>query len=76
MRDAELTYHPYETLFDIARLLQTRGSTISSDLKEILVRQLQEVVDAAKKKLPSVPNGYQRSRAGECIAQIDAAAKN
>jgi hypothetical protein len=75
MHASELTHHPYETLSDIVTLLQSRASTIPDDLKKILVRQVAEVVDTAKKRLASVPQGYQRTRAVEWITQIDAAAK-
>jgi hypothetical protein len=76
MREADLTYHPYETLHDIVMVLKSRGSTISGELKEILFRQVKEIVDGAKKRLGSVPEGYQRSHAVDRITQIEAAASN
>ena len=74
MHDPDLTHHPYEILLDIARVMQSRGSTISGGLNEILVRQLKEVVDQAKSRLGAVPEGYQRSHAVEWIKQIEAVA--
>ena len=73
MRESELTHHPYETLFEIAKVLQARGNMVLDVQYPLLTGRLKEIVDHATRRLGVVPEGYQRSHAAEWIRQVNAA---
>jgi hypothetical protein len=72
MRDGDLTHHPYETLYDIAKALHAGGTTVLDGQRTILVQQLNSVVALAKSRVGIVAEGYQRSHAAEVISELEA----
>lgn len=74
LRDPELTHHPFETLFDIAKVLRERKSTLLSNQEPIIASHFKGVVAIAKLKVGVVAAGYQRTHAIDAVSQIDAIA--
>jgi hypothetical protein len=70
IRDSELTHHPYETLLEIVKVINSRRNTIIEVQEQVLVGQLNAMVALAKAKLVFVPEGYQRSHAEDRIKSI------
>ncbi|MGL4235019.1 SIR2 family protein [Tabrizicola sp.] len=71
LRDSELTYHPFETLLDIGRLFVARGSTLIEAQREILLAQLVGAGSQGRKRVSSVPEGYQQSHAKAALHEFD-----
>lgn len=71
MRDSELTHHPYETLLQIVKVVDARGTTIPTDLIRILTGQLKEIIGRAKGRVGVVPEGYQRIHAEGWIRETE-----
>jgi hypothetical protein len=69
--DADITRHPYETLLDIVKLLQSKGSAMLNDQHAVLIRKQKMIAERAKVKLSAVPEGFQRRSANDCIQQIE-----
>ena len=72
LRNLELTYHPFETILDIVKVMQERGSTVEDGLRGIFINQLYTVIANAKGKVGVVAEGYQRNKAGNALDQIEA----
>lgn len=72
MHDSELTYHPFETLLDTGKLLGNISGKILEGQSAVLAMQFKKVVELAKRRLTSVPDGYYRSNSVECLSQIEA----
>lgn len=71
MRESELTHHPYETLLQIARVIEAKRTTMSTDLSKILVGYLKETLAQAKSSVGIVAEGYQRSHAESWIGETE-----
>lgn len=74
MRDAELTHHPYETLMQIAQVVEAKRTNVSTDLAKILVDRLKEIIGRAKARVEVVPEGYQRGHAETALKETESLA--
>ncbi len=72
MRDVDLTHHPYETLLDVFKVLQSRRNTLLAVQDATLNGQLRALLENARARVSMVTEGYQRSHALECIRQMGA----
>lgn len=70
LRDSELTHHPYETLSEIVKSLEVRGNTVLEVQHGLLMSQLDNVFNQAKRRLGVVPEGHQRSQAGNWLSAV------
>lgn len=68
--DTELTHHPFETLLDIGKALQEKGSVIGDSLQGILTKQFCITLANAERKVGVVAAGYQRNHAENTIERI------
>ncbi len=71
MHDSEITHHPYETLRDICKVLERKGSSLVEFQSRMLSSQVKLISEQAKNKVIFVPEGYQRSHAIESMRQIE-----
>jgi flagellar motility protein MotE (MotC chaperone) len=66
-----MTHHPFETLVDISNALRKGEQTLSSELQNLLRRQLDLVKNIATRKVNNVIDGYQRTKALEAVHALE-----
>lgn len=71
MRDEELSHHPFETLLEIVKVLQSIRHNIPECLMNILTTQSRALSTLAKSRLEFVPLGDPRIRSAEWLKQIN-----
>jgi hypothetical protein len=69
--ESELTHHPFETIVDISNALRKGEQTLSSELQNLLRRQIDLVKNTAARKINDVVDGYQRNKALEAVHALE-----
>lgn len=69
--ETEMTHHPFETLVDISNALRKGEQSLSSELQNLLRRQLDIVKNIATRKVNNVVDGYQRTKALEAVHTLE-----
>lgn len=66
----EVSKHPYETLFDLSEAFEAGADTLVEVQRNLLTTLIQTTAEKAEKRLGSVPDGHQRSKATEALKAV------
>ena len=71
-----LTHHPYDTLYEILRFLEVRGSRLNREQSKEVNAKLQELVTQAKKRIRDLEPGYQARRGQQVMQEFSQFQRN